>query len=241
MEEVHSVRADLSPEVIRQYLARFRFFGDDPFRVVRGLSGGERSRLAMAKMMLFPRNVLALDEPTNHLDIPARETLEEALLGYEGTLMVVSHDRYFLDKICGRLLVIEGDHLEAHLGNWSDYRARQRETARAREAAARAAEPPPRPTAPAPPPPSEAARSANKERERNRRRLEKKVETLEGEVGKLEAELQALRAELAGDHQGDWQKLHKLADREREVGDLLARKMTEWEATAAALANEATI
>ena len=79
MDEIRSVRADLSPEVVRQYLAKFRFFGDDPFRTVRGLSGGERSRLAMAKIMLFPRNVLVLDEPTNHLDIPARETLEEAL------------------------------------------------------------------------------------------------------------------------------------------------------------------
>jgi ATP-binding cassette subfamily F protein 3 len=235
VDEVHSVRADLSPEVIRQYLARFRFFGDDPFRVVRGLSGGERSRLAMAKMMLFPRNVLALDEPTNHLDIPARETLEEALLAYEGTLMVVSHDRYFLDRVCGRLLVIDGDRLEAHLGNWSDYRARQREEARA---AARAAEPV-RPAAPpAPPSQSETARAASKDRERQRRRLEKKVETLEAEVGKLEAELQGLRAELAGDHQGDWQKLHKLADRERELGELLARKMSEWEAAAAALAKE---
>src|SRR5215471_4674710 len=79
VEEIRSVRADLSPEAVRTYLAKFRFFGDDPFRIVRGLSGGERSRLAMAKILLFPRNVLVLDEPTNHLDIPARETLEEAL------------------------------------------------------------------------------------------------------------------------------------------------------------------
>jgi ATP-binding cassette subfamily F protein 3 len=70
IDEIRSVRADLGPEAIRQYLAKFRFFEDDPFRVVRGLSGGERSRLSLAKMMLFPRNVLALDEPTNHLDIP---------------------------------------------------------------------------------------------------------------------------------------------------------------------------
>jgi ATP-binding cassette subfamily F protein 3 len=233
VEEIQSVRADLSPEVVRQYLAKFRFFGDDPFRSVRGLSGGERSRLAMAKMMLFPRNVLALDEPTNHLDIPARETLEEALLAFEGTLLVVSHDRYFLDKVCSRLLVIDGETLETHLGNWSDLRARQKEQARA----TRPPEPVKAPVVAAPPP-AEAARSANKERERHRRRLEKKVETLEAEVGKLEAELATLRAELAGDHKGDWQKLHTLADREREVGELLTRRMAEWESAAAALASE---
>ena len=84
IDEIRSVRADLSPEAVRQYLAKFRFFGDDPFRTVRGLSGGERSRLAMAKIMLFPRNVLVLDEPTNHLDIPARETLEDALARTRG-------------------------------------------------------------------------------------------------------------------------------------------------------------
>jgi ATP-binding cassette subfamily F protein 3 len=233
MEEIQTVRADLSPEVIRQYLAKFRFFEDDPFRSVRGLSGGERSRLAMAKMMLFPRNVLALDEPTNHLDIPARETLEEALRDFEGTLLVVSHDRYFLDRVCSRLLVIEGETLEAHLGNWSEYRTRQRE--QARELAKKQEKPAPTPP-PAAAPAAQVVRSASKEQERHRRRLERKVETLEAEVGKLEAEVATLRADLAGDHQGDWQKLHSLADREREAGELLSRRMAEWEAAAAQLA-----
>jgi ATP-binding cassette, subfamily F, member 3 len=232
LEEIQTVRADLSPEVIRQYLAKFRFFEDDPFRSVKGLSGGERSRLAMAKMMLFPRNVLALDEPTNHLDIPARETLEDALDRFEGTLIVVSHDRYFLDRVCQRLLIVEGDRLEAHLGNWSDYRARRREATRA----ARAAQVVEAPVKAAPASPTESARTASKEKERQRRRLEKRVETLEAEVGKVEGELTALRAELAGDPKGDWQKLHKLADRERELDDLLARKMAEWEEAAKVLA-----
>jgi ATP-binding cassette subfamily F protein 3 len=239
--EIRSVRADLSPESVRNYLAKFRFFGDDPFRVVKGLSGGERSRLAMAKIMLFPRNVLVLDEPTNHLDIPARETLEDALDGYEGTLLVVSHDRYFLDRVCTRLLVIEGDRVEAHLGNYSDWRRRVREAAEPAAAAsgqkqAQRQEPREAPKPAPPPSDSAAARAAGKERDRELRRLERRVETLEGDVGKLEAELAAVRAELGGDHSGNWQKLHELADRERELDALLARRMSEWEAAGTALA-----
>jgi ATP-binding cassette subfamily F protein 3 len=230
-DEIRSVRADLSPEAVRSYLAKFRFFGDDPFRTVRGLSGGERSRLAMAKIMLFPRNVLVLDEPTNHLDIPARETLEAALGEYEGTLLVVSHDRYFLDRICTRLLVIEGTHVEAHAGNYSDWRRRVREA----DKVAKETAPKPEPVS-KPPSASAAAREADKDKERERRRLARRVETLEADVSKLEAELAAVRAELAGDHAGDWQKLHTLADRERELDALLARRMGEWE-TAAALLN----
>jgi ATP-binding cassette, subfamily F, member 3 len=232
LDEIRSVRADQSPEAVRQYLARFRFFGDDPFRSVGSLSGGERSRLSMAKMMLFPRNVLALDEPTNHLDIPAREVLEEALSSYTGTLVVVSHDRYFLDQVCGRLLVFEGDRLESHLGNYSDWRAR-----RDGERARRAPVPVAPPVAPAPTPPA-SARTASKDRERERRRLERRVQSLEEEVGRLENQLRALRADLTGDHGGDWKKLHELADKEREASERLARRMEEWEAASAALQKE---
>ncbi len=236
MDEIRSVRADLSPEVVRQYLAKFRFFGDDPFRTVGGLSGGERSRLAMAKIMLFPRNLLVLDEPTNHLDIAARETLEDALGDYEGTLLVVSHDRYFLDRVCTRLFVIEGTEVEAHTGNYSDWRSR---ADRRRSECAAAA---PAPALPATKPPSRAttARDADKASERERRRLARRVETLEADVSKLETELAAVRVELAADHGGDWQKLHTLADRERELDALLARRLAEWEAASAATLNQTT-
>jgi len=257
LDEIRSVRADLSPDAVRQYLAKFRFFGDDPFRTVRGLSGGERSRLAMAKIMLFPRNVLVLDEPTNHLDIPARETLEDALEQYEGTLLVVSHDRYFLDRICTRLLVIEGTHVEAHLGNYSDWRRRraaaesERAAAESERAAASIAKPAvkspakPAPATPAaaarPPSESNAGRAADKEKARARRQLARRVETLEADVSKIEAELTAVRADLAGDHAGDWQKLHTLADRERELDALLARRISEWETASAALLNQSPV
>ncbi|MEO5768947.1 MAG: ABC-F family ATP-binding cassette domain-containing protein [Polyangia bacterium] len=233
IDEIRSVRADLTPDVVRTYLAKFRFFGDDPFRVVRGLSGGERSRLAMAKILLFPRNVLVLDEPTNHLDIPARETLEQALHDYEGTLIVISHDRYFLDRVTTRLLVIEGSSVESHLGNYSDWRRRHREAARPDTSPpARAATPAPEVPAPAP---AAASRSSNKDKERERRRLEKRVEMLEGDIAKLEAEVAQVRLALTTDHGGEWQKLHTLADRERELDALLARRLAEWETASAAL------
>ena len=253
MDEIRSVRADLSPDVIRTYLAKFRFFGDDPFRTVRGLSGGERSRLAMAKIMLFPRNVLVLDEPTNHLDIPSRETLEESLRNYQGTLLVISHDRYFLDRVVTRLLVIDGSTVENHLGNYSDWRHRRATPAppastppqpspKGAQAAARKENAPPspaaRPAAPAQAAPAEtgAGRAAAKEKERERKRLERKIETLEADVAKLERELAEVRAALAADHGGDWQKLHTLSDRERELDELLQRRMGEWEAASAARA-----
>ncbi len=229
IEEIQSVRSDLSPEVVRQYLAKFRFFGDDPFRTVRGFSGGERSRLALAKMLLFPRNVLALDEPTNHLDIPARETLEHALDGYEGTLIVVSHDRYFLDRVCRRLLVFENGTLAAHLGNYSDWREYRRGQAAAQPVPDRTPAPPIAPSA------AEITRTVKKDRERTQRRLERMVESLEAEVARIETELSSLRAQLAADHGGDWQKLHALADRERELAELLGRRMSDWEKASAEL------
>src|SRR5205814_2779002 len=119
IDEIRQVRGDFNEDVARNFLGRFRLSGDDPFRKVKGLSGGERNRLALAKMMLRPRNLLALDEPTNHLDIPGREVLEEALADYGGTVLVVSHDRYFLDQIVTKILHLHDGHAELHAGNYS--------------------------------------------------------------------------------------------------------------------------
>jgi ATP-binding cassette subfamily F protein 3 len=189
-------------------------------------------------MLLFPRNVLVMDEPTNHLDIPARETLEHALDGFEGTLVVISHDRYFLDRICKRLYVFtEGDTengtesgIESHLGNYSDWRDHRRKQA--------AASPPPaqkspvqRPT----PSPAETIRGGRKDRERQQRRLERLVASLEEEIARVESELAAVRTKLSEDHGGNWQKLHELADKERDLGTLLARRMSDWEKASAEL------
>ncbi len=114
---------------LRSFLARFLFIGDDVFKRVADLSGGEKGRLALAKLIYSQKNVLILDEPTNHLDIPSREALEDALDEYEGTIITVSHDRYFLDQISTQIFAFEDDgENEVFNGNYSEFH-RWRETA----------------------------------------------------------------------------------------------------------------
>jgi len=107
---------------LRSFLARFLFFGEDVFKRVADLSGGEKGRLALAKLIYTNKNVLVLDEPTNHLDIPSREALEDALLSYQGTIITVSHDRYFLDKITTQIFAFEENKkIEIFNGNYSEF------------------------------------------------------------------------------------------------------------------------
>lgn len=113
---------------ICSYLAKFQFVGEDRFRFVDELSGGEKSRLALLKLMLSEANFLLLDEPTNHLDIESREILEEALREYQGTVYVISHDRYFLNHVCDRIFHLAHGGMETFAGNYDeylDYQARQ--------------------------------------------------------------------------------------------------------------------
>lgn len=107
---------------LRGFLARFLFTGEDVFKSVKDLSGGEKGRLALAKLIYSNKNVLILDEPTNHLDIPSREALESALDVYEGTIITVSHDRFFLDKVSTQILSFEDNgKIEIYDGNYSDF------------------------------------------------------------------------------------------------------------------------
>lgn len=107
---------------LRSFLAKFLFTGDDVYKRVRDLSGGEKGRLALAKLIYSRVNVLVLDEPTNHLDIPSREALEEALDAYEGTIVTISHDRYFLDRVATQILALDGSgNAEHYDGDYTEY------------------------------------------------------------------------------------------------------------------------
>lgn len=115
------VRPEYTEGQARAYLARFLFRGEDVFRPVDSFSGGEQSRLALARLIATSPNFLVLDEPTNHLDIPSREALEAALADYDGTILCVSHDRYFLDRFAEKIFSLEDGTIKIYLGNFSDY------------------------------------------------------------------------------------------------------------------------
>ncbi|CVK19911.1 ABC-F family ATP-binding cassette domain-containing protein [Sporomusa sphaeroides] len=117
-----------SEERTRHYLGAFLFRGDDVYKLVGDLSGGEKARLALLKLMLAGANFLILDEPTNHLDIAAREAVEEAIMNFPGTFLTVSHDRYFLDKVANRIVELEGGQLTEYAGNYSYYRDKKAAT-----------------------------------------------------------------------------------------------------------------
>jgi len=240
VEEIRRVRGDFTVEAARQYLARFRFWGDDPLRVVSGFSGGERSRLALAKLLLEPRNLLFLDEPTNHLDIPAAEILEEALTGFEGTVILVSHDRRFLETTTTRVVSVRDGAVDVYGGNFKDYveqlaalraeeapppEERGRAAARkAKEEAAAAREPAKEASKEEGKQAFEAQRRATREKEKRKRRIDE----LEKLIASGEKELAAMRAQLREDPAGEWAKLAQMAAAEQALTKRVDAMMSEW-------------
>ena len=221
VEEIRSVRGDFTVEAGRQYLARFRFWGDDPLRVVAGFSGGERSRLALAKLMLEPRNLLFLDEPTNHLDIPAAEILEEALVSFDGTVVFVSHDRRFLETVATRIVSVRDGQVEIFSGGFRDF-------ATAHAPAAPSLPPPAKKVTQPPPAPAKKSHEAQKAAARDKEKQKKRVKELEELVASGETQLAELRAKLKEDPGGDWAKLATMATEEQALSRKVDQLMAEW-------------
>ena len=120
-DELHDAYPDMTNTKVRNTLAAFLFTGDDVFKLIKDISGGERGRVSLAKLMLTGANFLILDEPTNHLDITSKEILENALISYTGTVLYVSHDRYFINRTATRILELSEQGITSYLGNYDDY------------------------------------------------------------------------------------------------------------------------
>ncbi|HEX6183604.1 MAG TPA: ABC-F family ATP-binding cassette domain-containing protein [Pyrinomonadaceae bacterium] len=225
---------------LRGFLARFLFTGDDVYKHVRDLSGGEKGRLALAKLIYSNVNVLVLDEPTNHLDIPSREALEEALDAYEGTIITISHDRYFLDRVATQILALDGEGVAEHYdGDYTEYHDWKAER-RASEAAARvarektAAEPKPAPRAETP---AAAAHPSAKQRggkDSKKKRGGRDPQAVEEEIASVERCLAALGEELATPETArDPGRLARLNGDYKKAEERLRELYEEWERVAA--------
>ena len=126
-DEIRDTFPMLTNFEIRSYLAKFMFYDTDVFREISELSGGERARISLLKLMISDCNFILMDEPTNHLDIDSKEILEDAILDFEGTLLIISHDRYFLNKVASKILDMKADRMDLYLGNYDYYQEKLRE------------------------------------------------------------------------------------------------------------------
>lgn len=177
LDELWDAYPRLNHFEVRAYLAKFQFVGDDIFRMVGELSGGEKARIALLKLMISSANFLLLDEPTNHLDIESREILEEALQHYDGTCLVISHDRYFLNRVCSAIFRLTPTGMEIYQGNYDDYLQAQRE---------------PETVAPA----AEGNKTRQRKEERKKRMEQKQLRQLRAQSNALAKSVEALEAEL---------------------------------------------
>ncbi len=224
-EEISDDYPTLTNTKIRNVLASFLFTGDEVFKRIADLSGGEQGRVALAKLMLSEANFLILDEPTNHLDIISKEILEQALNHYAGTVLFVSHDRYFINKAATRILSLTDGSLINYLGDYDYYLEKSKESAAAGAAGG--------PSAGKPPAESEgkAAWKQKKEEQARLRKLENDRKRTEDAIEKKEARIQEIEAEFSdGAIATDAARLQELQqeyEKEKEALDLLYDKWEE--------------
>lgn len=223
----------LNDEQARGCLGSFLFKGDDVYKRVSDLSGGEKSRLALLKLMLTGANFLVLDEPTNHLDIPAKEAIEEAIMAFPGTFIVVSHDRYFLDKVTNFTCELANGVLTQYNGDYSYYREKKLEMEKELEeekATAAAVKKPAKKPAPAAAPKKETSRSRTNYSALSADKLTMLIQRCEATIAMFEAELKAMEYEMNDPAlQQDPKKSHEIAEAYAKKEQELQDKYQEWE------------
>lgn len=228
-EEISDAYPDLNNTKIRNVLAAFLFTGDDVFKKIEDLSGGERGRVSLAKLMLSPANFLILDEPTNHLDIQSKSILEDAIRNYTGTVLVVSHDRYFINRIATRILELKDQNLYSFIGNYEYYDSHKDQVYTAAAAVApESADSVPDTTAPV----SSAKDDYKKQKEEQARirkkendikKAEQQIEQVEAEISEIDQEFE--KPEIATNSA----KLGELSKKREELSSKLSALYEAWE------------
>ena len=223
---------NVSMQVARNRLGSFQFTGETQMKTVDMLSGGEKSRLRLCELMYDPLNFLILDEPTNHLDLASREWIEEAVEAFDGTLLFVSHDRYFVERFATRVLYLENGRLTDFIGSYSDF-LKFRERGELPEAPA--SPPAPRRKKPDAPTLDDVPRPPEKpKRTGGTKNLQKQLSALEREISQLELQSAELEQQMI-DASSDSARLLELMTKKEQCDESLAAKMDEWEAVAAEL------
>ncbi|MEN9001270.1 MAG: ATP-binding cassette domain-containing protein, partial [Flavobacteriales bacterium] len=212
---------------VRNILGSFLFSGEDQDKKVKVLSGGEKTRLALCKLLLEPHNFLVLDEPTNHLDIASKNVLKDALMSYEGTLLVVSHDRDFLDMLTNRIFEIKDERVSVHHEDVGSFLKRKKKesialfentTKKKKETVAKVDESTNKDT-----------NALSYEEQKARKRLENKVNKLEKDIEKLEEKMKEYDIKIASLDYSDEAKTNAVLEPYKEMKATLKVKMTAWE------------
>jgi ATP-binding cassette subfamily F protein 3 len=226
MDEIGTVAPSMLPAEVRNYLARYGFQGDEVFAQVATLSGGERGRLALAKLALSDANLLMLDEPTNHLDLATQEVLQDVLAQYPGTIMLVSHDRYLIDALATQIWELDthSASLQVFKGAYSEFRQYKegRLLPGDLEEVPLASEPMDEPVTT----PVKAGLSRNQ-----RQQIEKKLAALEQKIHAAEMEKGSYEAYLSKPS-ADLRKLEKVTENYQAVSIMLEKLLAEWESLA---------
>ena len=215
IDEIWDHYPQMTETEVRSALAIFLFQGEEVFKAVSALSGGERARVLLLRLMLSKNNFLLLDEPTNHLDIQSCEALENALTQYEGTLLIVSHDRYLINKIADRIYALSSDGVLAFDGNYDAYLEKTKD---------RAAEKAAKPTKNSDYAQKKEREAATRKEKAELRRLEVRINESESEISKLENQLQ--EPQIASDYQAAMEITENIEKMKHENEDLVARWST---------------
>ncbi len=206
-----------STQTARNRLGAFLFSGEDVFKPVSALSGGEQSRLRLCMLMDEEINLLILDEPTNHLDIASREWIENAVAGFQGTLLFVSHDRYFIDQFANRVWELEDGRISDFKGNYRQFKAMKERQAAQQPAQNKA-----------PKEKKERTVTAEAAQKKNQKQLEKQIAKMEREIEKQEAKLEALEPQIQ-EAAADYTRLSELLEQQTEAQAQLDEMYAQWE------------